>query len=166
MSAAAAGITYTFGIRDGVTSQARGRFSSMHVRALCHATEVRARVEQAVLNVAGEAELESSKTHGHHGNEIIVIEAHMKGSRQMERLLCRLSAADVREIRDTVDERMDDSCNLFIRLDKQKAFSGELTLADNDDAVAVRAKVAAYPARKSVATQAVRDFLDSVIGQG
>ena len=149
-----------------MTSQARGPFSSIHVRALCHATEVRARVEQAVLNVVGEAELEASRTHGHHGNEIIVIEAHMKGSRQMDQLLGRLGAEGIREVKDTVDGRMDDSCNLFIRLDKQKAFSGELTLADNDDAVAVRAKVAAYPARKSVATQAVRDFLDSVIGQG
>lgn len=138
---------------------AKGPFSAVHVRALCHATEERERVERAVLNTIGEVELETSRTHGHHGNEILVIEAHTKGSRHAELLFDRLSPSDVEEVLATLDLRMDESCNLFVRIDKQKAFGGEVTLARGDDIVSVRVKVAAFPAKKSIAIPAVTDFL-------
>lgn len=144
-----------------MNAAAKGPFGSVHARALCHATEERERVELAVLNTIGGVELETSRTHGHHGNEILVIEAHAKGSRHAEHLFDRLCTSDMEEILSTIEIRTDESCNLFIRIDKQRAFGGEVTLARDDDAVAVRIKVAVFPAKKPLAVEAVHDFLVS-----
>ena len=133
----------------------------MHARVLCHATEVRERVERAMLNAIGEAELEVTSTQGHHGNEILIIEAHLKGRRAGD-LLGRLPSADLRRVIETASERIDDSCNLHIRIDKQKAFKGEVVLASDDDAIAIRMKVTAFPAKKPLAVQAATDFLAAV----
>ncbi|UCE81010.1 MAG: hypothetical protein JSV94_00805 [Methanobacteriota archaeon] len=139
----------------------REPFASMRVRALCHATEMRERVEQAVLNAVGEVQLDVSRTQGHHGNEIFVIEARSKGSRHAKLLFERLNSSDKQEILDTIDSRIDESCRLFIRLDKQKAFEEEVTLARDDDAIAIRIKVAAFPARKPIAIRNVTEFVVS-----
>ncbi|UCE44776.1 MAG: hypothetical protein JSU93_05085 [Methanobacteriota archaeon] len=134
-------------------------FTSLHARAYCHATEVRERVEQAVANAMGEVELVTSQTQGHHGNEILVIETHAKGGQQAELLLGKLSPSDLKELIDTIDNRIDESCNLFMRIDKQKAFDGEIALTRGGDAIAVRIKVAAYPAKKEAAAARAKDFL-------
>ena len=116
-------------------------------------------MEQAVANAIGEVELVTSQTQGHHGNEIFVIETHAKGSLQAELLFGKLSSSDLKEMIDTIDNRMDESCNLFIRIDKQRAFNGEVALTRGGDAIAVRIKVAAYPAKKEAAAKRAKDFL-------
>ncbi len=131
----------------------------MHVRALCHATESVERVKLAVQNAVGESAVDISRTSGHHGNEILVIEAHIDGARPGIDLFGRFSPSDKDEVLNTLEKRVDESCNLFLRIDKQKAFLGETTLAHNDDAIAVRMKVTAFPARKEIALKAVREFL-------
>ncbi|HUV62183.1 MAG TPA: RNA-binding domain-containing protein [Thermoplasmata archaeon] len=136
----------------------------MHARALCHATENVESVKSAVQNTVGETDFEVTRTSGHHGNEILVIEAHLRGGKCGIELLDKLSPSDKDEVLDTLERRMDESCNLFLRVDKQRAFLGELTLAQNDDAVAIRMKVAAFPAKRETALRAIRDFLSAAEG--
>jgi RNA binding exosome subunit len=150
-------ITYCVGF-SGIV---KGPFSHVHARALCHATENVESVKLAVQNAVGETDFEVTRTSGHHGNEILVIEAHLRGSKCGVELLGKLRPSDKGQVLDTLERRMDESCNLFLRLDKQKAFLGELTLAKNDDAVAIRMKVAAFPAKKETALRAIRDFLSA-----
>jgi RNA binding exosome subunit len=119
-------------------------------------------VKLAVLNVVGEVDLEVSRTSGHHGNAILIIEAHIGSGQPGIDLLARLVAGDRRSVLNTLEQRVDESCNLFLRLDKQKALIGEIALAHNDDAIAVRMKVTAFPARKETALRAVRDFFSGL----
>lgn len=142
----------------------KGPFLSVHARALCHATENVESVKSAVQNTVGETDFEVTRTSGHHGNEILVIEAHLRGGKCGIELLDKLSPSDKDEVLDTLERRMDESCNLFLRVDKQRAFLGELTLAQNDDAVAIRMKVAAFPAKRETALRAIRDFLSAAEG--
>ena len=142
----------------------KGPFSSVHARALCHATENVDSVKLAVQNTVGETDFEVTRTSGHHGNEIMVIEAHVRGGKCGIELLDKLSSSDKEKVLGTLERRVDESCNLFLRLDKQKAFLGELTLAQNDDAVAIRMKVAAFPAKKETALRAICDFLSVTEG--
>ena len=116
-----------------------------------------------MANAIGEVELVTSQTQGHYGNQILVIETHAKGGLQAELLLGKLSSSDLNEMIDTIDNRMDESCNLFIRIDKQRAFNGEVALTRGDDAIAIRIKVAAYPAKKEAAARRARDFLLAVL---
>ena len=154
-------ITYLMRVPESVNASGKAPFSSMHARVLCHATEVRERVERAMVNAIGEAELDVASTQGRHGNDIVVIEARLKG-REAGDLLGRLPSADLRRVIETAGDRIDDSCNLHIRIDKQKAFKGEVVLAADDDAIAIRMKVTAFPAKKPLAVQAATDFLVTV----
>ena len=141
-------------------------FISVHVRAFSHATEDLEKVLMAVRNVAGDVDLESKKTEGHHGNPLIVIEGSSTGSDSAEKLLARLNDHDLREIADTAEQRIDDSCNLFLRLDKQRAYAGEPALTGSDDAVSVRIKVSAFPARAETAVLIVGEYIaDLLVGR-
>ncbi len=138
-------------------------FISVHVRAFCHATEDQTKVETAVRNVAGDLELSSKKTVGHHGNPLIVIEGEAIGSDAAKGVLARLSDDDLMSLADTAEGRMDESCNLFFRLDKQKAFAGETALTRSEDAVAVRIKVSAFPARTEGAVAVLRTHIQEAL---
>jgi RNA binding exosome subunit len=140
-------------------SSMKGPFSSLHARALCHATEVLDRVKQAVLNTVGEVELETKRTAGYHGNEIVVVAAHSTDVRTMRHLFESLPRSDRELLLDTLEQRLDDSCNLFMRVDKQSAYDGKISLARSEDVIAVRMKVNAYPAKKAIAAQKAAEFI-------
>ena len=57
-----------------------------------------------------------------------------------------------------IQQRLDDNCVFHFRLDKQKAYAEELALADSKDIIDVNMKVAAYPARREIALEAVLDW--------
>ena len=137
----------------------KGAFSSLHARALCHATELLDRVKQSVTNAVGEVDLETKRTAGHHGNEILVVEAHSADSSNVKHLFGELSAADREMLVSTIDRRLDDSCNLFLRVDKQAAYGGRVTLTTSEDSIALRLKVSAFPAKPEVAAEVVTEFV-------
>ena len=137
-------------------------FSSLHARALCHATEVPDRVIQAVKNTVGEMEIGTRSVAGHHGNEIIVVEAKSTDMRSIRHLFRMLSPGDRERLVASLDLRLDDSCNLFIRIDKQGAYLGRVTLSDSDDEIALRIKVRAYPSKRDVAADIVADFVQGI----
>jgi RNA binding exosome subunit len=134
-------------------------FSSLHARALCHATEVLERVELAVTNAIGGASLETRRTEGHHGNEIVVVEAHTTDTQNVRHLFTALSEDDRTLLLSTLDQRLDESCNLFLRVDKQAAYAGRTALATTEDSIAVRLKINAYPAKRDVAALATAEFV-------
>ena len=131
----------------------------MHVRALCHATEVLDRVKQSVTNAIGDVALETRRTAGHHGNEILVVEGHSNDSMNVRHLFGELPPGDRVHLLSTLDQRLDEACNLFLRIDKQAAYKGRVTLATSEDSVAVRLKVRAFPAKPDVAAEIVTEFI-------
>ena len=137
-------------------------FSSLHARALCHATEVLDRVKQSVTNTVGDVDLETKRTAGHHGNDILVVEAHSTDSRNVKHLFDLLSAEDRELMVSTIDRRLDDSCNLFLRVDKQAAYEGRVTLGASEDSIALRLKVSAFPAKPEVAAEVVTEFVSGL----
>lgn len=136
--------------------------ASMHGRVLSHSTERLERVEKAIAEVFGESELVVKHTVGHHGNAIVVIETSTTSNDRAVALLERLPSNDLEVLMRTLDRRIDDACNLFVRIDKQRAFLGEIRLATNDDAVVVRMKVRAFPAKKELAVKTVSELLKGI----
>ena len=112
-----------------------------------------------MLNTVGEVELETKRTAGHHGNEIGVVEAHITDARAMGHLCESLPKNDREQLSNTLAERLDDSCNLFLRVDKQSAYDGRIVLARSDDVILIRLKVNAYPAKKEIAVQKTAEFI-------
>lgn len=138
-------------------------FSSLHARALSHATEDPKKVERAMLNVFGDIELRTTRTEGHHGNPILVIEAHIADMRTIDGFFRRLTEEDVELLASTLARRIDEGCSLYLKLDKQRAFLGEIRLGSGDDVISVRAKVRAFPARCEVAQVAVLGYLKELL---
>jgi len=135
------------------------RLSSLHARTICHATEDIAKVEQALRTVVGDAPIERSRTEGHFGNAIEVLESTLKDEDLIMGVLERMTDEDLANVGTTLAMRTDDACQVFIRLDKQRAYHEELRLSDGEDVVAVRIKVRAFPAKPELATEIMRGVL-------
>jgi RNA binding exosome subunit len=129
---------------------------------LSHATEDLEKVKLALLTAVGTEDITVTRIEGHHGNPILVLESHIEDDESIHRFFERLSCDDLDEIVRTLKDRMDEKCNLFIRLDKQAAFNGTVRLGRNDDVVSVRLRVRAFPAKFSVASAIVIDFIDGL----
>ena len=133
-------------------------FHYVDLRAFSYATEDVKRVEQALRTLLPEdVELDRVENVGHHGDRIVVLSARVERADEMRHVLDRLSELeDLDRVLDELDERVDDNCALFLRLDKQAAFRGEVRLGPG---ITVRTKVEAYPAKKEKAVANARETL-------
>jgi RNA binding exosome subunit len=136
---------------------------NMHFRVFCHATEDEAKVIQALKFASGADEITREVTEGYHGNPIIILEVFIKERRRSRDFFIKLDAMEIQELIDSLQKRMDDDCNLYLRLDKQEAYLGNLKMTTSDDAIAVRAKVESYPKKLETAIKSVTEFLESLV---
>ncbi len=63
-----------------------------------------------------------------------------------------------KRVLEELDQRLDEDCNLWMRLDKAAALRGEVGQASGDGLVA-RIKLEAYPARRENAEESARELL-------
>ncbi|NHN58884.1 MULTISPECIES: RNA-binding protein [Halorussus] len=133
-------------------------FHYIDLRAFCYATEDDKRVEQALRTyLPEEFEIERAKSEGHHGDRILVLSARVENADEMRHVLSKVAELpDVDDLLDELDERVDENCSLFLRLDKQTAYRGEAALGEG---ITFRAKVEAYPAKKDAAVENAREAL-------
>jgi hypothetical protein len=129
------------------------------LRVHCHATEEEDRVRRALATLAGDARPESSGAEGHYKNPIVVLEVVLE-KRAADALWARLRASPVAErLAEEAERRVDERGVFYARFDKQRAHAGEVALTDGDDAIHLRSKLAAHPAKKGPAVRLVRAFL-------
>ncbi|RAW46180.1 hypothetical protein DQW50_05240 [Halorubrum sp. 48-1-W] len=133
-------------------------FHYVDLRAFSYATEDEKRVEQALRSLLpDDAELDRVENVGHHGDRIVVLSARIERADGMRHVLDRIAElAELDRVLAELDQRVDDNCALFMRLDKQAAFRGEVRLGPG---ITVRAKVEAYPAKKETAVENARETL-------
>lgn len=138
-------------------------FRSAVVSTFAHATEAEERVLDVFrILLPEEIEVRRSRLKGHHGNPIVSLEARIrrKETRELwQRILSKLRGGELEKIAIVAPGRIDETCHLHLRFDKQLAYAGELVLTEGGDAVHLRLKVAAYPAKQEVAVGLVEKFL-------
>ncbi|ATW86890.1 hypothetical protein halTADL_0068 [Halohasta litchfieldiae] len=134
-------------------------FHYIDLRTFCYATEDEKRVEEAIRAfLPEEFELDRMENAGHHGDRIVVLSARVENADDMRLILDRLAELDeIDRIMDELDERVDDNCSFFLRLDKQAAFQDEVELGKG---ITLRAKVEAYPAKHEAAVENAREALE------
>jgi hypothetical protein len=136
------------------------KFLGIRLRAFAQSTEVEERVLRAMQFASGIGEIPLTRTEGHFGNPITILELEMTKSGQMNRFLERMRASGIlAQLAGQEEARTDESCNFHFRLDKQKAYLEELALATGKDVIDVRLKVAVYPAKRESAVQILKDWL-------
>ncbi|WP_253736906.1 RNA-binding protein [Halohasta salina] len=133
-------------------------FHYIDLRTFCYATEDEKRVEEAIRAfLPEEFALDRMENTGHHGDRIVVLSARVENADEMRHVLDRLAELDaIDRVLDELDERVDDNCSFFMRLDKQAAFQDEIRLGDG---ITLRAKVEAYPAKHEAAVENAREAL-------
>lgn len=134
----------------------------MHARTICHATEDLEKVEQALNTVVGDSVTNRSRTEGHHGNAIDVLDSSVEDEELILDVFRRMRPEDLAEVGSALGTRMDDACQVFLRFDKQEAYAGRLALSDGEDVVAVRIKVRAFPAKRELAEGIVKGILQEI----
>ena len=137
---------------------ARVPFHYIDLRAFCYATEDAKRAEDALRTFLPEDfDVERTESEGHHGDRILVLSARVENADDVRHVLDRLrELPNLDDVRDELDERVDDNCSFFVSLDKQEAYRGEVALGQG---ITLRAKVEAYPAKKDAAVENAREAL-------
>ena len=129
-----------------------------------HATEDEERVFSVLKTLLPEGVgVRRLKLEGHHGNPIVNLEAKV-GRRKLlrefwQRVLTKLRAGELEKLSKIVPERVNGDCFFYLRFDKQLAHAGELVLTDSGDAIHLKLKVSAYPARREVAVELLEKFM-------
>ena len=134
-------------------------FHYIDLRTFCYATEDEKRVEEALRQfLPEEFELDRVTNTGHHGDRIVVLSARVENADGMRVVLDRLAELDsIDRVLEELDDRVDDNCSFFLRLDKQAAFNGLVRLGEG---ITLRAKVEAYPAKHEKAVANAREAIE------
>lgn len=139
-------------------------FRTAKVNTFAHATEDEQKVLKALRVLLPEGvEVQRKKLKGHYGNLIFTFVAQIKRRRLVlglwESMIAKLRADELDKLGSIAPERIDETCHIHLRFDKQLACAGELALTESGDALHVELKVATYPAKREVATRLVREFI-------
>ena len=121
---------------------------SVQISTIAHATDDLDKIQIALRFILPESlkmrEVFTRKyVQGHHGNPIVTFEAKLTKLQEVEEFIeyfaKQLPTSEKRLIRRNLGAHSDDEGNLYIRLDKQQAFRGEIKLC-NEDPIRVRLK--------------------------
>ena len=134
-------------------------FHWVRVQTFCYATEKRELLEETMTELLGTDEFEEEISEGEHGNVMTILEARLTKQRAFNALFRKLGPEICGWIVDDIENRIDDDCVFYIRLDKQKAVQGQYEVAHHGDVVAITGKVQAHPAKKDVAVRTLKEFL-------
>jgi RNA binding exosome subunit len=136
---------YSYRLRR--TNHLKGPIQSLEVSYFLHATEDPAKVGAAVSElVSFDDETRVEEMEGHYGNRILWVRLRLTGENATEafgRISERLGEALKKDLLSTMSDHVDEHSVLFLRFDKQKLVSGELSFADSD-AVRIRIKPRAF----------------------
>jgi len=138
------------------------------VSAVVYSTEDREKVALAMATIFPfEFEIVSYQAKGHFCNPIEYLEVEITKRKQIKEFWNNLInlLGDQREyIINTLEDRIDDQGQLYIRIDKQKAYLGEVVVTEGGDAVVVKAKLVTYPAKREKIVEFAKEILEKGYG--
>ena len=129
-------------------------------RTFCHATEDEDRVRGALEFAMPAGETAREALEGHFGNPLIRLTRRVEEGKAIRAVWYGWSASGLPSaIAKDLEARVDEEGVLHFRIDKQAAYEERLGLASDADAIDVRLKLMAYPAKPEVARAVARAVL-------
>ena len=116
-------------------------------------------ISQAILNILPEAEIEAEEAEGLMENKIIILSGVVSKKRYTKAFFNKLLELDTNKLNDDLERKMDDKGNWFLRFSKSDALDEKWTILDSGDSIHLKIKIAAYPAKKEIAVDKVREAL-------
>jgi hypothetical protein len=140
-------------------------FHWLRIETFCYATEKEDLVSETFRQIAGTDEFQMDISESEHGNQMLILQHMITKQRDMDALFKRLGPELLQNFLDDMENRIDDDCVFYTRLDKQKAVQGIYAVAHHGDVISITGKVASNPAKKEVAMRNMTEFLQKIIGQ-
>ena len=117
-------------------------------------------LSQAILNILPEAEIEAEEAEGLTEDKIIILTGIVSKKRYTKAFFKLLKeSVDLDKLNDDLERKIDEKGNWFLRFDKDDAIDEKLTIIDSGDSIHLKIKIAAYPARKEIAVNKVREAI-------
>lgn len=138
-------------------------FHWLRIETFCYATEKEELVSQTFRDLVGTDEFQTDVSESEHGNQMLILQHMATKQREMDEIFSRLGKELLQELSDDLENRIDEDCVFYTRLDKQKAVCGEYRVAHHGDVISITGKVASNPARKEVAMENMTQFLKKLI---
>jgi RNA binding exosome subunit len=109
-----------------------------------------------------EEKLEPESEGGVFNEPLTALKATLPSQKEIKLLLDKITSGldseDKSELKQTLDSRIDDDCNLYIRLGKKSLLEGKLRLYSRDP-VHIRIKLAVFPKKKESAISTALELL-------
>ena len=140
-------------------------FHWLRIETFCYATEKEDLVSETFQQIAGTDEFQMDISESEHGNQMLILQHMITKQRDMDALFLRLGKDLMQGFLDDMENRIDDDCVFYTRLDKQKAVQGIYAVAHHGDVISITGKVASNPAKKEVAMRNMTDFLQKLLSQ-
>lgn len=144
----------------------QGTFHWLRVNVFCYATESEELIHDSMAELLGTDEFECDIADSEHGNRILVFNIEVSKQKDVVPIFIRLGREMVDEIRNSLEEQVDDDCVFYLRLNKQELVQGRYRIAHHGDVLSITGKVASHPARKEIAVGKMAEFLNSLDFQG
>ncbi len=117
-------------------------------------------LSQAILNILPEAEIEAEEAEGLTEDKIIILSGVVSKKRYTKAFFnLLLESVDLDKLNDDLERKIDEKGNWFLRFDKADAIDEKLTIKDSGDSIHLKIKIAAYPAKKEIAVEKVREAI-------
>ena len=129
-------------------------------RAFVYENESIDDISQAILNILPEAEIEAEEAEGLLEDRIIILSGIVSKKRYTKTFFnTLLESVDLDKLNNDLERKMDDKGNWFLRFDKTDALDEKWTVLDKGDAIHLKVKIAAFPAKKEIAVEKVREAI-------
>ena len=117
-------------------------------------------LSQAILNILPEAEIEAEEAEGLTEDKIIILSGTVSKKRYTKEFFnLLLESVDLDKLNDDLERKMDEKGNWFLRFDKEDVIDEKMTIKDSGDSIHLKIKIAAYPAKKEIAVDKVREAI-------
>lgn len=117
-------------------------------------------LSQAILNILPEAEIDAEEAEGLMEDKIIILSGVVSKKRYTKAFFnLLLESADLDKLNDDLERKIDEKGNWFLRFDKSDAVDEILTIKDSGDSIHLKIKIAAFPAKKEIAVEKVREAI-------
>ena len=134
------------------------------VSAVVYSTEDKEKVGEAIATlIPFEFEIFVANAKGHYGNPLLYLEVEITKKRQIKEFwnnLMELLGDQKKFLLNMLEEKVDDQGVLHIRIDKQKAYLGEVELTEGGDAIVVKTKIVTYPAKREKIIEAAKELIE------
>ena len=131
-------------------------------RAFVYKNESVDEISQAILNLLPEAEIEAEEAEGLLEDKILILTGVVSKKRYTKDFFNKLlQSTDLEKLNNDLEQKMDEKGNWFLRFDKNDALDEKLTVLDKGDSIHLKVKIAAFPAKKQIGVDKVREAIDS-----